>query len=64
MAVKYFCDRCGKELDNEGIEFGTVRICARPNKESHWWQFCDDCLLSIERSMIKNISDYEKSEGK
>ena len=65
MAVKYFCDRCNKELDGKNMDYVSIMIdnFSDDNSESEHWQFCNECALSVKRSMIKNIIDREDNKG-
>lgn len=59
--IKLFCDRCGKELDNENMNYVGLSIndYADDNKDLEHWDFCHECASSIKHSMVKNIADNE-----
>ena len=62
---KCFCDRCGKELDYEKMNYVSFMIDDFGNKEQapESWEFCQDCSSSIKYAILNNIAQYER-EGK
>ena len=64
MAAKYYCDRCGKELDGRNMKYTGIMVdnYSDPDSECEHWMFCDECALSIKQSIVKNISDFERSK--
>lgn len=62
---KCFCDRCGRELDYEKMNYVSLMIDDFADKESpcESWEFCQECASSIKHAIVFDIAQYER-EGK
>ena len=62
MAAKYYCDRCGKELDGKNMKYTGITIDNYADNDSGYehYMFCDECALSIKASIKENIAEYER----
>ena len=55
---KLYCDRCKKEMDLQKENDIHVWF-AFPNGQTEEWDFCEECAMSVKRSIVKNIVDKE-----
>lgn len=59
---KLYCDRCKKEMDLHKENDIHVWF-AFPNGETEEWDFCEECVMSVKRSVINNLIDYETAQS-
>ena len=59
MALKIYCDRCKKEIFDQTKNYRKVYFMFDENEDTEEWDFCPDCFLSVKRSVINNLIDYE-----
>jgi len=60
MAIKYICDRCGKEkpvlyrfvIYGEGTDFNKFEITGKDG------QFCEKCFNELSKKITKLIKEY------
>lgn len=59
MALKIYCDRCKKEISDQTKKYRKVYFFFGEDDGTDEWDFCPECFLSVKRSMINNLADYE-----
>ena len=62
--IKFFCDRCGEELDHENMKYACVSFKDYESNTTglETWDFCHECASSIKHSMVKNIAEHNKEK--
>ena len=64
MALKIFCDRCKKEIKQQNSnEYRKIYCMYGEDDGTEEWDLCPDCFISIKRSIILNIMDYETAQN-
>lgn len=66
--TKIICDRCGKNLDSENMDYIAVSIADYSKEDSsafRHWDFCHECISHVENSMMLEMITYQcKTFGK
>ena len=63
MALKIYCDRCRKEIHNQLENYRKVYFMFGEDGDTEEWDFCPDCFLSVKRSVINNLTDYDTTQA-
>ena len=61
MAVRMFCDRCGKEIPTD--DYVTFIINRHDEEPYESWEFCKDCALEVKAAMIRHIFNYQDNQS-
>ena len=63
MALKIYCDRCKKEINQQNSNEYRKIYCLFGDDNEEEWDFCPDCFSSVKRSIINNLVDYETMQA-
>lgn len=58
--LKIICDRCKREIDGKSGNYRKIYFTVEPQADTEEYDFCEECCISIKRSIIQNMIDYEK----
>ena len=58
--LKIICDRCKCEIDGRLDNYRKIYFMFEPKADPEEYDLCEDCFISIKRSILQNMIDYEK----
>ena len=58
--LKIICDRCKHEIDGRLDNYRKIYFMFEPQADTEEYDLCEDCFISIKRSILQNMLDYEK----
>lgn len=60
MATKVYCDRCKCEIDINSNGYRKMYFMFGRDDDMEDYDFCEKCFVSVKRSIVKNLLDYER----